>query len=115
MSSYQFDEKDKISEFMYELTEYIGTGEDRNTSQCPSFLLLRYFKFFTIITLKSILFSMVQSILVHSNSDKITGALSIIVSAVLQILNNKVRGDKDDIVIREIITDFFAILMDKAN
>ncbi len=81
--NYYFDEKDKISEFMYELSEYIGTKSDKQVQQCPSFLLLRYFKFFTIITIKSILYPMVQSILVHNNHDKITAALSIIVSSVL--------------------------------
>jgi hypothetical protein len=30
-------------------------------------------------------------------------------------LNNKQKQDKDDTVIREVITDFFSVLMDKAN
>lgn len=59
------------------------------------------------------LYHMVQNILVHNNLDKITSSLSIIVAPVLQILNNK--KDKEDPVIRETVTDFFASLMDKAN
>jgi hypothetical protein len=35
------------------------------------------------------------------------------VSTILPILSNK--KDKEDIVIRETVTDFFAALMDKAN
>mmetsp|Transcript_39177 Transcript_39177/g.37567 ORF Transcript_39177/g.37567 Transcript_39177/m.37567 type:complete len:97 (-) Transcript_39177:1023-1313(-) len=79
---HQFDEKDKSQEFMNVLTEYIEQKDDQQL-QCPSFLLLRYYKFFTIITIKSILYPMVQNILVHSNQDRITSALSIIVSSVL--------------------------------
>ena len=78
-------------------------------------MLLKYFKFFTIITLKSVLYPMVQSILVHNNHDKITQALSIIVGVVLQILGSKQKAEKDDAVIRELMTDFFSALMDKAN
>ena len=96
---------------MQELRGYISAGEQ----QCPSFLISKYFKFFTIITLKSILYPTVQNILVHNNHDKITAALSIIVSVIMQILNNKSKGEKEDPVIRETITDFFATIMDKAN
>ena len=51
----------------------------------------------------------------HNNHDKITGALSIIVSVIMQILNGKSKGEKEDPVIRETVTDFLASLMDKAN
>jgi len=96
---------------MQELRGYISAGE----AQCPSFLITKYFKFFTIITLKSILYPMVQSILVHNNHEKITSALSIIVGVIMQILNGKSKGEKEDPVIRETVTDFLASLMDKAN
>lgn len=33
----------------------------------------------------------------------------------MQILNTKSKGEKEDPVIRETITDFFATIMDKAN
>jgi len=33
----------------------------------------------------------------------------------MQILNNKAKAEKEDPVIREIVTDFFATIMDKAN
>ena len=104
------DEKDNISLFMQELRGYISAGE----AQCPSFLIARYFKFFTIVTLRAIVYPMVQSILVHNNHDKITSALSIIVDVIMMVLN-KQKGEKEDTVIREIVTDLFATLMDKAN
>ena len=78
-------------------------------------MISKYFKFFTIITLKSILYPTVQNILVHNSHEKITAALSIIVSVIMQILNNKSKGEKEDPVIRETITDFFGTIMDKAN
>ncbi|CDW85800.1 n-terminal domain-containing protein [Stylonychia lemnae] len=112
--NYYYDERDNISQLMIDLSQYINKGE----SDCPSFLLLHYYKFFTIITLKSILYHMVQSICLHSNHDKITAALSIVVNVVLQILSNKTDKDKLDkqqVVIREAITDFFATIMDRAN
>lgn len=58
---------------------------------------------------------MVQSIVGHTNHDKITSSLSIIVNVALQILNKKEDKAPQQIVIRETITDFFAALMDKAN
>jgi hypothetical protein len=88
--NYYYDEKDNISQLMIDLSQYINKGD----SDCPSFLLLHYFKFFTIITLKSILYHMVQSICLHSNHDKITTSLSIIVNPVLQILSSKQDKDK---------------------
>lgn len=33
----------------------------------------------------------------------------------MQILGNKIKQEKEDTVIREIMTDFFGALMDKAN
>ena len=96
---------------MIDLAEYIN----KDDSKCPSFLLNHYFKFFTIITLKSILYPMVQSIVEHTNHEKITSCLSIIVDVVLQILSKRDEKDKLQIVIREGITDFFAELMDKTN
>ena len=110
-SNYYFDEKDNISQLMIDLSEYIN----KDDQECPGFLLNQYFKFFTIITLKSILYPMVQSIVGHTNHDKITTSLSIIVNVVLQILNKRDEKDKQQIVIRETVTDFFATLMDKAN
>lgn len=100
---------------MVDLSQYINSAD----ATCPSFMLAHYFKFFTIITLKSILYFTVQSICFHANTDKITACLSIIVNPVLQILSAKEREkelkDKNHAVIRESITDFFASLMDKAN
>ncbi len=53
--NYFYDEKDNISQLMIDLSQYIN----KNESECPSFLLIHYWKFFTIITLKSILYNMV--------------------------------------------------------
>jgi len=77
---------------------------------------VQYYKFFTIITLKSILYHTVQSICLHSNHDKITQALAIVVSPVLAILSSKAESkDNKQVAIKDAVTDFFATLMDKAN
>ena len=110
--NYYYDEKDNVSQLMLDLSQYINKGE----SDCPSFLLVHYFKFFTIITLKSILYHTVQSICLHSNHDKITQALAIVVGPVLSILSSKSEAkDTKAIAIKDAVTDFFATLMDKAN
>lgn len=108
---YYVQENGALSSFMVELSNYINNVN----LECPGPLLNTYFKFFTIITLKNILYPMVQSIAGHTNHDKITSSLSIIVDVVLQILNKKDEKDFTNGIIKESVTDFFAVLMDKAN
>lgn len=89
-SVYTYDGNDNIAKFLNEMVNYISAG----SADCPPHLIGKYYRFFTIITLKYTLYHTVQNILVHSNHDKISAALSIVVSTILPILKN--TKDKED-------------------
>lgn len=100
---------DNIAKFLNEMVGYISQG----SIDCPPHLIRKYYRFFTILTLKSTLFNAVENIIIRNNHDKMSSALSIVVSTILPILKNS--RDREDPDIREHVTDFFAHLMDQAN
>jgi hypothetical protein len=122
-----YEEGNSLSQFMIKLSSYINYPQQ----ECPDFLIVQYHRFFTLITLKGCLFSLVHSIVggqaSHTSFDKIAASLKIVVDEVLKVLSltrkdlevagqkGVVSIDKERVFIREAVTDFFAALMDHAN
>lgn len=85
----------------------------------------KYFKYFVIVTLKSVMHSMLTKVILHQHPDKMTSALSIIVNAILHHLKaqsvmlakeeSQRNIDKNQGAILEALTDFFATLLEKAK
>lgn len=79
--------------------------------------------------MKGVLFTTVQNIIdnasSHSSTEKIQGALKIVVDEVIKVLNKKEQAmenrdnptdaEQESAFLREVFTDFFASLMDRGS